>query len=181
MLLPLSILNTLHLGRHEKLALFFVFTVGSFSIAASIIRFTIVIRALSGSNYTLMTLRELERWSVVEFSMALLAFCLPALRGFVVRIFGAGRRSTRESSGDDARRIAGIIPPLGVVGAADAEAQWGGGGGRRKHYLDTRVSVGEYVESLGKNRSRDGRERLKSFELAVRSKSESQERLRNTN
>ncbi|TGZ76254.1 hypothetical protein EX30DRAFT_266093 [Ascodesmis nigricans] len=101
MLIPLSILNSLRLGTHEKFALAFVFTIGGFIVVASGIRYGIVMKSLS-QNYNLQTIRDMERWSVVECTMALLAFCLPALRRLVVRVFGAGRRmgsGERESEG----------------------------------------------------------------------------------
>lgn len=74
-----------------------------------------------------MTLRELERWSIVEYTMGLLAFCLPALRGWFVRLIGSKQGSTGRSGDQFADATIGSGPSSALRGldaAKKKEAVW---------------------------------------------------------
>lgn len=80
LLIPLSILNTLHFRRREVIALGFVFVVGAVSIIAAITRLVILVNAMKSANAGQETQRQIEVWSIVEVALAIVAFCLPAFR-----------------------------------------------------------------------------------------------------
>lgn len=139
LLLPLLVIHSLHLRRTEKLALTFVYLIGLISVACTITRLSIMVQELQpdkGKHLTLASLRRLEMWSIVEFSAAILAFCLPALRGWLVK-WVLPDRSAR--AGDHA-------PYASHASKASSARQRA----KRKNFLATDVSVGGYLEEAVK-------------------------------
>ncbi|KAH0604839.1 uncharacterized protein H6S33_006507 [Morchella sextelata] len=82
LILPLSVLHTLQLGRRQLAGLVVVFFIGSLSIIAAIARFVdIYPKIRKDPNAPIVHTYEL--WACVEITMGQLVVCLPALRAYL--------------------------------------------------------------------------------------------------
>ncbi|KAI5843518.1 hypothetical protein DFP73DRAFT_479078 [Morchella snyderi] len=82
LILPLSVLHTLQLGKRQLAGLVVVFFIGSLSIIAAIARLVdIYPKIRKDSNAPIVHTYEL--WACVEITMGQLAVCLPALRAYL--------------------------------------------------------------------------------------------------
>ncbi len=125
MVVPLSILPTLQIGRREILALALVFAVGTISIIAAITRTAIVHGVLTSTNAGQNTQRELETWSYIEMSLATVAFCLPAFRVLFVRV-SSSSKVVGPSSHSHTRSWAASRIPSGTSKIAEYELEENG-------------------------------------------------------
>lgn len=125
-LLPLPSIWKLHMSMRRRVAVILVFCLGALTVAASITRMVIFIRAVqlltkayatSGAN-DLITTAGLY-WSMLESGVALTAACLPTIYALSKRKFYSNRFETanehrHNSMSSDARIVAGFGVPCGM-------------------------------------------------------------------
>lgn len=83
LLLPLSIIRSLHLRRRQAIALTGIFGIGTLSIAASTARFVAIYRVIVHSENAALSIQSTEQWSTVECATAMIAFCAPSFRSWL--------------------------------------------------------------------------------------------------
>jgi len=77
---PILLISTLHLGRTERLGLLFVFSIGSISIIASIVRVVVITDRLKAARMDWDTIHVYMLWTHAEVFFGVVAFMLPAFR-----------------------------------------------------------------------------------------------------
>ncbi|PQE22972.1 CFEM domain-containing protein [Rutstroemia sp. NJR-2017a BBW] len=82
---PIPILNKLQLGRKKKLAVLFMFAVGSFGCIISMIRLRSLL-SFGNSIDPTWDYTMTEVWTVVELGVAIMCACFPAIRSLLVRV-----------------------------------------------------------------------------------------------
>jgi len=81
---PILLVSTLHLGRTERVGLLFVFSIGSVSIIASIVRVVVITDRLKAARMDWDTIHVYMLWTHAEVFFGVVAFMLPAFR-FLLR------------------------------------------------------------------------------------------------
>lgn len=100
-LLPLLVVGQMKLRSFsEKLALCAVFLLGGVSIVFSALRYSKLRQSIS-EPASLDGLRSIEVYTALEFTTALVAFCLPALRPYFMRVVHSTKKkwTSYQSSG----------------------------------------------------------------------------------
>ncbi|KAF8422744.1 hypothetical protein EV426DRAFT_605285 [Tirmania nivea] len=82
LLLPMPLLLTVKLPLLHKTFLIFCFTLGSISVAASVLRLYAILKATSHVIWNFLALEPLL-WQVVEADVAVICGCLPPLNAFI--------------------------------------------------------------------------------------------------
>jgi len=103
---PVFLVSLLQLRRPERIALLFVFSIGSISIAASIVRLVVITVRVNEERFDWDTVHVYMLWSHAEVFFGVVAFMMPSFR-FLLRRFKFMRRlssnSSRNSQGLKAR------------------------------------------------------------------------------
>jgi len=84
-LVPILLISSLRLRKHEKTGLLFVFSVGSISIIASVSRMIVMISRLKAHRADWDTVHVLMLWCHAEVFFGILAFMLPSFKFLVNR------------------------------------------------------------------------------------------------
>ncbi|KAI5811300.1 hypothetical protein DFH27DRAFT_20296 [Peziza echinospora] len=96
LLLPLLIIRSYNLKRREKIGLTFTFAVGTFSVAASVVRYVILYQPYKYPPATLSGLRQAYFWSTLEVVTGLFAFSLLSFRPVLMRALKKGKKKVAE-------------------------------------------------------------------------------------
>ncbi|PYH89848.1 hypothetical protein BO71DRAFT_487608 [Aspergillus ellipticus CBS 707.79] len=85
-IIPLPILARLRLPKRQKAALIFIFALGFFVCATSIVRLTTIVKLIHTTNFTEGN-GLAATWSFIESNTAIICACLPPLRPLIIRFF----------------------------------------------------------------------------------------------
>jgi hypothetical protein len=85
-ILPMPVLFRLRLPRRQKCALIFVFALGVFVCATSIVRLVMLINLIDSPNLTKEN-TSAATWSFIEANVAIICACLPPLRPLIAHVF----------------------------------------------------------------------------------------------
>lgn len=141
-LLPLLVVGQMKLRSFtEKLALSAVFLLGGVSVVFSALRYSKLRQSIS-EPASLDGLRTIEVYTALEFTCALVAFCLPALRPYFMRIVASTKKkwTSYQSSG---QLSAGYSRTDDTGGHSVAMK-------RQRDALDTNAIPGAYVDPLSR-------------------------------
>ncbi|RFU25092.1 hypothetical protein B7463_g11247, partial [Scytalidium lignicola] len=97
LVLPVSELKNLNLGTKKKIALMFMFSIGSFACVTSIIRLKYVGKIARSLDSTWDNVDPVL-WSIIEVHTALICACLPSLKSLLTKYFPVLFKSTLASS-----------------------------------------------------------------------------------
>ncbi|KAL5365718.1 hypothetical protein BJX96DRAFT_18822 [Aspergillus floccosus] len=86
LILPMPVLFRLCLPRRQKCALIFVFALGVFVCATSIVRLVMLINLIDSTNLTKEN-TSAATWSFIEVNVAIICACLPPLRPLLAHLF----------------------------------------------------------------------------------------------
>jgi hypothetical protein len=158
----------------EKLALSVVFLLGGVSVILSGLRYKMLYDSFVNPG-SLDGIRKVEMFSALEFTCALIAFCLPTLRPYLMRAVLSSKKRWLgyQSSG---LRSDGYSRGSQRTGTTSSKK-------RQRDILDTNASIGGFVDTViepGKADSAFGRgaiRRTDTVELTESFRSTSQERL----
>ncbi|XHG09582.1 hypothetical protein AWENTII_012630 [Aspergillus wentii] len=84
--LPMPVITRLRLPKRQKWALVFVFGLGFFVCAMSIVRLVTLVRLVNSTDETRSNALT-ALWSSIEADVAIICACLPQLRPLVTRVF----------------------------------------------------------------------------------------------
>ncbi|PYH47899.1 uncharacterized protein BP01DRAFT_335541 [Aspergillus saccharolyticus JOP 1030-1] len=84
--LPMPLVIRLQIPKRQKVALIFIFALGFFVCAMSIIRLTTIIRLVKTQDFTEGN-GLAATWSFIECNVAIICACLQPLRPFIIRFF----------------------------------------------------------------------------------------------
>ena len=146
LLLPLLIIKSFNLKRREILGLCFIFFLGLFCVAASVIRYVVMYIPYKYPPATMGGVREAFLWSTVELVVGLIAFCLPSFRAVLWDAFQRKR----------AKRPPPLAGSGSIVGDSDPKGTSSGRSRNRKKRLPrhpSSLSTIDFVTTL--NASRD--------------------------
>ncbi|GES57531.1 hypothetical protein ATEIFO6365_0001081900 [Aspergillus terreus] len=85
-ILPMPVLFRLRLPRRQKCALIFVFALGLFVCATSIVRLVMLINLIGSPNLTKEN-TSAATWSFIEANVAIICACLAPLRPLIAHVF----------------------------------------------------------------------------------------------
>lgn len=125
-LLPLKIVSSLRMNGPEKLGLAVIFLIGVISPVASTIRCATFVKVFD-QGINLATLRIIEFWSAVEFTVAVLVFSLPSIRAWFVQ---------------QTRKMQGSLGTSANSSRTTPKRQ-------RRDFMATDVSVTAYLDATG--------------------------------
>ncbi|CAH0054997.1 unnamed protein product [Clonostachys solani] len=116
LVLPMPVIWRLHIERRQKVALMFVFLLGSLGMVASIVRLIVAFR-ITGLQDGTYDSAVLVIWSVVEGACYLIAACLPTLRPLFITMAKTARDTLsypKQSSGalDDSHVDSHHLKPI---------------------------------------------------------------------
>lgn len=149
LIVPLLIISSMTLGRTEKVSLALVFSIGTISIAASVVRCGLVGDRFIKANHTWDTVWNWMLWSHAEIFFGVLAFTLPSFRHVVLR----GMRRLGWSTSGKSQGLS----------SGPGKHQSGRGGGV---HVTTTVTVTAKEESLEDFHPTDSQTELTTFEGA---------------
>lgn len=102
-ILPLPVISKLRLPKRQKIAMFGVFTLGTFVVGVSIYRLVTIIQGdISPHADTSYHMASLTFWTTVEVNAAICCACVVTLKPLAMRLFP--KLLARSRSSDDARR-----------------------------------------------------------------------------
>ncbi|KAL4897723.1 hypothetical protein BDV59DRAFT_197993 [Aspergillus ambiguus] len=86
LIIPMPVLFRLKLPRRQKCAIIFVFALGIFVCATSIVRLVTLIKLIDSTNFTKENTAT-ATWSFIEANVAIICACLPPLRPLLAHYF----------------------------------------------------------------------------------------------
>ncbi|KAI3317895.1 hypothetical protein HD806DRAFT_355400 [Xylariaceae sp. AK1471] len=106
LIIPIPVVWNLQVELRQKLALTFVFLIGSIGCVASFIRLNIFFRLNALSDNTWASI-QLQSWTLAETGVILISACLPALWPLVLRIVSRPSSGTNRTEDTEARQNRG--------------------------------------------------------------------------